>query len=322
MPLKKIIFIVGPTAIGKTQVAFVLAQKVAGEIVSCDSMQIYKEITITSNKPSSQVLKKIPHHLIDIVSVEEEFDVAAYYRLAVRAVNAIHKKNKIPIVAGGSGMYMQVLLDGIFESGPKNLKLRQELEQKAVEKGNDYLYEELKMVDPQAAAKIHPHDTRRIIRALEVFLSDKKPISELQKEREGLWGKFDIAVFALNCPRENLYARINERVDKMFTKGLVKEVQRLSHLPLSQTARNLIGVKEVLGFLNAEYGLERAQYLMKLNTRHFAKRQLTWFRKDKRLKWIMLVKDDTPATVTNKILEEIKTFGNLHQRILSKRNLI
>ncbi len=303
--IKKIIFVVGPTAVGKTEVAVSLAKKIKGEIISCDSMQVYKEVRIASNKPSEADLREVPHHLLDVVSVEEEFDVAAFRRMALEAMAGILKRNKIPLIVGGSGLYLQVLLDGIFTGPSRDEKLRKELEAQAKSDGREALYAQLKKVDPKSAEKIHPHDLRRIIRALEVALTTHSLISTLQEERDGLWGKYDIQIFALNRPRERLYELINTRVDVMFKEGIVLEIQELLAKPWSHTAESIIGVKEIRSFLNGEIDLERTKYLMKLKTRHFAKRQLTWFRAEERLKWIMINEDQPLSEVTQLIEKEI-----------------
>lgn len=306
MSQSKIVFIVGPTAAGKTEAALELAERLGAEIISCDSMQIYREIAIASSKPDPKTLKKIPHHLINVVSVEDAFDVANYNKLANAVIQEIHKKGKVPIVVGGSGLYMQVLLDGIFEGGGQDADLREKLEKEIEKNGSKAVYERLKKKDPEAAAKIHPNNRRRLIRALEVLETGRESFTKLQKNREGLWGKFDIHLFALNRSRPELYERINRRVDCMFEEGLVEEIKQIAQLKLSPTARGLIGVKEVLGFLAGQHDLERAKYLMKLSTRHFAKRQLTWFRKDKRLKWISIEKDDTLESIVQTIQKEMK----------------
>lgn len=307
----QIIFIVGPTAIGKTAVALELASKIPSEIVSCDSMQVYREISIASSKPSATERKKIPHHLLDVISVEESFDVAAFNKLAIEAIETILKKKKSALVVGGSGLYMQVLLDGIFSAkrhggkGGRDVVLRQELIERAEKEGTEKLYQELLRVDPVAAAKIHANDGRRIIRALEVFKSTRTPISKLQKNRSGLWGKKPIHIFCLTRQREELYELINQRVEKMFRDGLVKEIKALSNKNLSLTGQRIIGVREVQGYLKGEYGLEQAKELLKMNTRRFAKRQLTWFRKDKRLNWLTIDKEHNVSNIVRTILNEL-----------------
>ncbi len=301
MNSSKIIFIIGPTAVGKSDIAFHFVKKVQGEIISCDSMQVYKEINIASDKPSVEILSSVPHHLVNIISVEEEFNVARFNELALEAIKDIQGRNRIPVIVGGSGMYMKVLLDGIFEGGHKNEVLRQELWNLAEEEGDQVLYNRLKEKDMEASAKIHPNDVKKIIRALEVCQMKRGPILEVRKKRKGIWGKYDIKLFALNRERHELYTKINDRVDQMFDKGLLEEIKGLPKERLSLTAQGLIGVKEILAALSGEYDLEQARYLMKRNTRHFAKRQLTWFRKDERLTWIMINEGDAAKDIAERI---------------------
>ncbi len=308
--LPKIIFIVGPTAVGKSAVALKLAQKIQGEIISCDSMQVYKEINIASNKPSEREQSLIKHHLINVVSVSEDFNVALFNQLTLDAIKEIHQRKYIPIIVGGSGMYMQVVLDGIFEGGGKDEALRKKLWAIAEGGGKQSLYDRLIKEDSKAAKKIHPNDIKKIIRALEVCQVAKKPVTEIQKNRQGIWGEYDIKIFALNRERQELYERINRRVDQMFTEGLLEEIKALSKDKLSVTVKGLIGIKEGLAVLAGEYDVERAKYLMKRNTRHFAKRQLTWFRKDKRLEWIMINEKDTAEDIA----ERMRIRGNKTNR--------
>ncbi len=296
-------FIVGPTAAGKTEIGLHLARRLDAEIVCCDAMQVYREITIASDKASPEARGAIPHHLVDILSVTEDFNVARYRQLAVPVIQEILSRGKTPLIIGGSGMYMAVLLDGIFEGIPVEEDLREELTEEQKAKGTGFLYGRLRALDRQAAARIHPNDTQRIIRALEVAISTGQSITKLQPKREGLWGKMPIKIFGLNRPREELYRRVEVRVDEMFTKGLVDEVQKVASLTLSQTAGKIIGIPEVLGYLKGEYDLERAKYLIKLNTRHYVKRQLTWFRREKRLTWIDIDAQQSAVEVANIIVD-------------------
>jgi len=296
-----LIFIAGPTAVGKSEIGICLARRLNAEIICCDAMQVYREIAIASDRPKAGITSRVPHHLTGIISVTEEFNAARYRDLAMKAIQDTRSKGKIPLFVGGSGMYMSVLLDGIFEGVTIEEDLRKTLAKEEKSKGLGHLYERLKSLDPQAASKIHPNDPQRIIRALEVILSTGQPISGLQPKREGLWGKGPVMIFALNRPRQELYGRAEARVEDMFDKGLVEEVRNVSGLPLSLTAQKVIGVPEVMGHLKGEYELERAKYLMKLHTRHYIKRQLTWFRRDKRLTWIDIKKSDTPECVAGQI---------------------
>ncbi|MFA5094285.1 MAG: tRNA (adenosine(37)-N6)-dimethylallyltransferase MiaA [Candidatus Omnitrophota bacterium] len=292
----RIIFIVGPTAIGKTGLSFELARIIDCEIVSCDSMQVYKRMDIGTSKPAAMLLNALPHHLINVVEPSEEFSVAQYRELAVKAIEGIISRKKTPLVVGGSGLYAKVLIDGIFEAPVTDRRLRESLQEEAEEFGPEALHKRLAGVDPQAAAKIHVNDLRRIIRAIEVYEKAKEPISELQKKTSGLGERYDVRIFGLTMERAALYRKIDERVDLMFSGGLVGEAEALMAGKLSLTASQALGYKEIFGYLAGEYGLEEAKRLVKRDTRRFAKRQLTWFRGDERVEWIELDENfDTEA---------------------------
>jgi len=305
----KIVFIVGPTAVGKSKIALCVARKLKGEIISCDAMQIYKEITIASNQPSQKQRRTIAHHLIGTISVRQNYNVAKFAKEAQRKIKMIHKKKKIPIIVGGSGLYMNILLDGIFQEVVNDRTLRKKLQDEAIKKGSKALHTRLQKKDSQAALKIHPHDTKRIIRALEVVLTTKKPISQLQKNRKGLWGTYEIDLFALNRKRNVLYAMINKRVDAMIRNGLIQEIKKVSARPMSKTARGMIGIKEIKGFLKGQMTLSQAGDMMKQNSRRLAKRQLIWFRKEKRLSWIMIQDNDTSTRIAKRIINAVKYNG-------------
>ncbi len=302
---KKIIFIAGPTAVGKTEVAVCLAKKARAEIISCDSMQIYKGMDIITSKPPAILRRMVTHHLIGTVSPASEYNVAKYRQDALRKIKEIMKKGKTALFAGGTGLYMSILIDGIFKGKSQNQGIRNRLYKQAEQLGSGYLYEKLKRVDAEAAIKIHPNDTKRIIRALEVFETTGKPISSLQKQRRGLSREYNVKVFCINVPAEKLYKRIDERVEKMFTKGLVNEVKKLLKLRLSKTASCAIGIKELKGYFDGLYDLEEAKRLIKRNTRLYAKRQLTWFRKDKRINWIEVGEKEKPESVAKRLWKEL-----------------
>lgn len=303
----KIIFIVGATAVGKTDVALEIAKHLPCEIVSCDAMQVYQDVSIASSKPTLDERKAVVHHVLDMVSVEKKFDVSLFNQAARSAIDKILKSQKYPLVVGGSGMYMQVLLDGIFEVGGQDVSVRKKLEDRLMQEGAETLYAELQSVDPQAAAKIHVQDTRRIVRALEVFQITQVPISQLQKKRSGLWQHYPVVVFGLNRLRTELYQRINARVERMWEEGLLEEVRAIKDRSLSLTAQRIIGVREVLDYLQGRCDLQKAKELMKMNTRRLAKRQLTWFRKDQRIHWLAIDQKDDAAVVAQKILKEMNS---------------
>ena len=297
---------VGPTAAGKSEVAVELAKRLNAEIISCDSMQVYKDMDIITSKPRGLLRKKIKHHLLDFIFPSEEYNVSRYRKEAVRIIKALVKKGKTPLFVGGTGLYMSVLIDGLFKEKAGNKNIRKRLYQEVQCLGSGGLYKRLKKVDPVAAAKIHPHDARRIIRALEVFQTSGRPISCLQRERRGLGSQYQIKAFCLNLQRDKLYQRIEERMEKMFKKGLLSEVKGLLRPGLSKTASCAIGIKELKGYFEGLYDLEEAKERILRNTRQYAKRQLTWFRKDRRLVWIEVSEKETPGAIAQRIIKQIR----------------
>jgi tRNA dimethylallyltransferase len=306
MPIPRIIFLVGPTAIGKSEIAALLAKKMKAEIISCDSMQVYKGMPIITSKPLASILKKIPHHLISVIPAKDEYNVSRYRKDAVKRLKDVIKRKNIPLFVGGTGLYMSILVDGIFEQDAQDDSIRKKLYGVARKKGSAYLYKELEKIDPLSAAKIHPNDAKRLIRALEVFKATGQPISALQKLRRGLKDEYSVKIFCLNMDRNKLYKRIDSRVDKMFELGLIKEVKRLLKIRLSKTASCAIGIKELKGYFDGVYDLEEAKRLMKRNTRHYAKRQLTWFRKDNRIEWINIKDNDKSKEVAGRLWKKLK----------------
>ena len=297
--MKNIIFIVGPTATGKSEVAYKLSKKISADIISCDSMLVYKEPRIITSKPSYDFLREIKHYFIDIISVKDTYNVFLYFKEAKKIIEELH--SKIPlIVCGGTGLYFKALLDGIFEGVSQDESLRKKLKEKAEKKGSVYLYDELKRIDPLTAGKISPSDLKRIIRALEVYYLSGKSIQWHKEKSKGLWGEIPIKIFGFTLKRELLYKRIDQRVEKMFEEGAIEEVRRILKIGPSLTAEKIIGIKEIASFLEGKITFEEAKDLMKKNTRHFAKRQFTWFRKDKRIDWI-----DIEGKSSNSIVEEI-----------------
>ncbi len=304
---KAVIFLIGPTAVGKSEVAYFLAGKLDARIISCDSMQVYRGMDILTSKPPIEIRKKIPHYLIDIVSPKKEYSCADYAKDALKKIKHILSLTKIPLVVGGSGLYVKALVDGIFAGPGRNDKLRKNLYNEAEKKGLEVLYERLKRLDIEAASKINPNDARRIVRALEVYVLTKRTITDFKKEASGLSKDYDVIIIGLNREPQDLYSRINDRVDEMFREGLADEIKCLSKLKLSQSASQALGIREVCGFLKKEYDIEEAKRLLKRNTRRFAKRQLTWFRPDKRIKWFEVKENEPPEQIANSIYEYTKT---------------
>lgn len=294
------IFIVGPTCSGKSEISFLLAQKTKAEIIYCDSVAVYKEINILSAKPPKAFREEIAHHQIDIVSAQKEYNAFMYFKDAIAAIHKLQKQKRNSIVTGGSGLYMKALLDGIFEGVTKDDAVRSGLEQETVTKGLDALYARLREIDPNAAMRIARQDKTRIIRALEVYALTQKPISMLQKKSQGLYGTMPIRIFGIFIDRASLYERINQRTHTMVKDGAIEEVKKLLLLGLSSTAEKVLGIKEIKGYIDKRYSLETARDELAKNTRHFAKRQMTWFRKDKRVEWI-----DCTHLSAEKIVHEI-----------------
>ncbi len=278
-----IYFLVGPTASGKTKLSIELAKKLNAEIISCDSMCVYKGMDILTSKPSLKEREAIKHHLIDIISPTKEFSAAKYRELALKVVEDILRRGKTPLFVGGSALYVKAIIDGIFESTKKDERFRNAQMDLAEKYGNKYLYNKLVRIDKITADKIHPNDLRRVIRALEIYHTEKLKPSELKKKTIPL--KYGIICYGIEVPRDRLYDFINKRVEEMFEKGIVEEVEKLSKIKLSLTAKNALGYREVLGYIKGEKLIEDAKELLKKNTRNFAKRQMTWFRADKRIEW-------------------------------------
>jgi tRNA dimethylallyltransferase len=286
----KVIAIVGPTAVGKTDISIKLAKKLNGEIINLDSVQIYKELNIGSAKPSSEELEEIPHHLIDCIEPNESFTVSDYKRLAEIKIKEISAKGKVPILVGGTGLYLNSLYYEMdFNKVNQDLEYRNELEALAQNEGKEAVYEILKKVDPNSADKIHPNNLKRVIRALEINKisgSNKKDYKTNLK----LNNEYEFILVGLNMNRRKLYARINKRVDLMIENGLIEEVIKLKNMGLDDSFNSMkgIGYKEVLAYLDNMYNHETMIKLIKQNSRHYAKRQLTWFKQYDTMNWFIL----------------------------------
>lgn len=289
MKKKPLIILTGPTAVGKTKASIGLAKAVDGEIISADSMQVYRHMDIGSAKIKPEEMEGIPHHLIDVLEPDDEFHVVKFQQLAKKAMREIWERGHIPIVTGGTGFYIQALLYDIdFDENEKKDACRKELEAYAREHGAEALHEKLALVDPSSAEMIHPNNIKRVIRALEFYEQTGKRISEHNETQRQRESPYAFAYFVLTDDRAHLYERINRRVDQMIEEGLVNEVQALKDKGYTKQLVSMqgLGYKEILDYLDGNYTLEEAIYTIKRDTRHFAKRQLTWFKRERDVIWI------------------------------------
>ena len=289
MDRKPLIILAGPTAVGKTSLSIRLAKETGGEIISADSMQVYRHMDIGSAKITKEEMEGVPHYLVDVLEPEEEFNVVRFQQMAKEAAERIWKKGKIPLVVGGTGFYIQALLYDIdFTENDGDESYRRQLERKASdEEGASELYEILKTVDPKAAQEIHPRNIKRIIRALEFYHQTGKKISEHNETQRQKESPYNYAYFVLTDERSRLYERIDRRVDLMMEQGLLDEVRYLKERGVRKdsTAMQGLGYKELYAYLEGEYPLDEAVRIIKRDTRHFAKRQLTWFKRERDVIW-------------------------------------
>lgn len=287
---RKLIILTGPTAVGKSALSVALAKRIGGEIVSADSMQVYKYMDIGSAKIKKEEMNDIPHHLIDVLEPEEEFNVVRFQQLAKEALTGIYERGHIPIIAGGTGFYIQALLYDIdFSEEEGHFEIRKRLEDEAAAIGGaEVLHKRLNFVDPESAAVIHPNNQKRVIRALEFWELHGYPISLHNEEQRKRTSPYPFCYFVLTDERASLYTKIEARVDQMLAEGLVDEVSELKAMGCHSGMVSMqgLGYKEILKFLEGSYTLEEAVYQIKRDTRHFAKRQLTWFGRERDVIWI------------------------------------
>ena len=286
-PAPRIIVVCGPTGIGKTRTAIDLARRFEGEIVGADSMQIYRYMDIGTAKPTVDEQACVKHHMVDIVDPDAPYDAARYAREAGEVVQAVHQRGLVPVVAGGTGLYIKALLYGLFDSRPPDPDYRRQLEQAADAHGTAHLHARLVARDPAAAADIHANDRFRIIRALETFQATGRPISALQQEHRFARPRFDAFKIGLTMPRQALYARIDQRVDQMVAEGLLEEVRGLLARGYHAGLKSMqsIGYRHMIDYLQNGVEWEETLRLLKRDTRRYAKRQFTWFRADPEIVW-------------------------------------
>lgn len=293
----KLLCLLGPTAVGKTEIAIQLAQRLNAEIVSVDSRQIYRQMDIGTAKPTSEEQQAARHHLIDCVDISQPFSVADYQSLADTAIADIQDRGKQVLLVGGAGLYFRAVVDGLFEGPAADAALRERLEQEAAQHGVDVLHERLRTCDPESAERIHPNNVVRVIRALEVYELTGIPMSEHQQQWQKANQRHPFTAFCLTMPRALLYCRIEQRVDVMLGNGLIAEVESLLAADYARDtiALRSFGYKELIAYLNGKCTYMEVVEQLKQNTRRFAKRQLTWFRKDTRIEWLDRV--STPDVV-------------------------
>ena len=286
---KPIVVLTGPTAVGKTELSIQLAKVIGGEIISADSMQVYKHMDVGSAKITPEEMDGVRHYLVDELEPFDEFHVVKFQEYAQKYLNEIYAHGKIPIIAGGTGFYIQALLNDIdFTEQESDSAYRKELEALAEEHCNQYLHDRIKEVDPESAEAIHPNNRKRVIRALEFYQETGRKISEHNAKEQMRTSPYNFAYFVLNDERSHLYKRIDARVDKMIEDGLEAEVRRLKEMGCTKdmVAMQGIGYKEMLSYLDGSYSLEEAVYIIKRETRHFAKRQITWFKRERDVIWL------------------------------------
>jgi tRNA dimethylallyltransferase len=294
----------GPTACNKTEIGFTVAQKTRGEIISADSMLFYRGMDIGTAKPSLDMRELVPHHFIDIIDPWESYSVGRYVDDVESLIDTADSKDRKFLIVGGSPLYVKGLVDGIFNGPEADWDIRRDLEELADEKGNQYVHDILQKIDPDKAVELHPNNLRRIIRAIEVYRITGKPVSELQEEYKLTRKSYQFNILCIAREREDIYRRINERVEIMFDKGLVDEVQSLLDNPggLSKQAKQALGYKEIIQYLDGGLTLDDAKEMVKQSTRRFAKRQMTWFRSFPDVQWLETEELEGPESISDEII--------------------
>jgi tRNA dimethylallyltransferase len=314
---KPVIILLGPTAVGKTGVSILLAKALKTEIISADSMQIYRHMDIGTAKPSHVELEEVPHHLINILSPDQSFSAGMFKDEATKIINGLHLRNKIPVIVGGTGLYIRSLTQGLFEGPSADWSIREKLKEEEEIYGKEYLYKHLQGIDAEAAVKINPNDSRRIIRAIEVAMQGNKTISEFHITST-IPGPYDFIKIGLLRDRKELYRLIEERVDKMIEAGLLHETKNLLEMKPDRTALQALGYKELGRYLQGDIILEEAARLIKKNTKMYAKRQITWFKKEPDITWI----DVTGITEADKIFTRVISEVDLLRNIIANNAMM
>ncbi len=310
---KPMIILTGPTAVGKTDLSIQLAKVINGEIISADSMQVYRHMDIGSAKVTPEEMDGVPHHLIDVLEPEEEFNVVVFQKLAKEALTGIYEREHIPIIVGGTGFYIQALLYDIdFTENDGDTAIRRELEKLAQTQGAGCLHQMLQEIDPESAAAIHQNNVKRVIRAIEFYRQTGKKISLHNEQEREKQSPYQFLYYVMDTDRKTLYERIDRRVDLMMEHGLVDEVKHLADMGCTRDMVSMqgLGYKEILDYLSGEISLEEAVYILKRDTRHFAKRQITWFKRERDVRWLELEQfQNDRKKVLEHILDEIEGEG-------------
>ncbi len=310
---KPMIILTGPTAVGKTDLSIQLAKAINGEIISADSMQVYRHMDIGSAKVTPEEMDGVCHHLIDVLEPEEEFNVVVFQKLAKEALTGIYERGHIPIIVGGTGFYIQALLYDIdFTENDGDTAIRRELEKLAQTQGAGCLHQMLQEIDPESAVAIHQNNVKRVIRAIEFYRQTGKKISLHNEQEREKQSPYQFLYYVLDTDRKTLYERIDRRVDLMMEHGLVDEVKHLADMGCTRDMVSMqgLGYKEILDYLSGEIPLEEAVYILKRDTRHFAKRQITWFKRERDVRWLELEQfQNDRKKVLEHILDEIEGEG-------------
>ena len=308
--IKPLVVLLGPTAIGKSRVAIEVAKTMKTEVLTADSRQVYRGMDIGTDKPTIAERQGVPHRLIDLVDPDQPFNVGDYRRHAEQEIDRLHQQGTIPLVSGGTGLYIRALLRGLWSGPSADWTFRNRLDQEAKAEGKDYLYKKLSKIDPVLAERLHPHDHVKIQRGLEVYHLLGTPLSQVHHHHGFQEAPYRSVVIGLTMERESLYKQIDDRVELEIAKGLIQETQRLMDQGFHRTLGSMksLGYRQIAGLLEGEYSYEEALRQLKRDTRHFAKRQMTWFRKEPSIHWLHIDKGDSTAKTVDRMSTKIQQF--------------
>ena len=310
--LQPLVVLVGPTAIGKSRIAIEVAQALGTEILTADSTQVYRGMNIGTDTPSEEDRRRVPHRLIDLVEPDEPFNAGEFRRQALREISRLYEKGLLPLVVGGTGLYVRALLNGLWTGPPSDRTLRRKLEEEACARGGESMYQELGRVDPVTASRLHPRDTVKVLRALEVYRQTGVPLSKAHEAHRERATPFRALVLGLTMERAVLHQRIDQRVDVELAKGLIDETRTLLTKGYSRDLVSMksLGYRQMAGYLEGEYSFDEAVRRLKRDTRHFAKRQMTWFRKEPGLTWVEVQPEESVRSVSQRVVALIERFVN------------